>query len=49
MDVPVEKRFDVLCEITRAQHFAWRKATLALAPDLDPQELTLKMWRITGI
>ncbi|MHC4107943.1 MAG: L-2-amino-thiazoline-4-carboxylic acid hydrolase [Planctomycetota bacterium] len=48
MDVPAEERFKVLCEITRAQHFAWREAALALAPQLDPQELSRKMWEITG-
>jgi hypothetical protein len=43
MDVPIETRFKVLCEITRAQHFAWREAALALAPHLDPRQLTDKM------
>ena len=49
MDVPIEKRFAVLCEIVRAQHFAWREAALAMAPELDPQELGNKMWEITGV
>jgi hypothetical protein len=49
MDIPIEKRFNVLCDIVRAQHFAWREAALALAPDLDPGELTNKMWQITGV
>lgn len=49
MDVPIEKRFEVLCDIVRAQHFAWREAALALAPDLDPQALCIKMWEITGV
>jgi hypothetical protein len=49
MDVPIETRFKVLCEITRAQHFAWREAALALAPHLDPGQLTDKMWEITGV
>jgi len=49
MDIPIEKRFKVLCEIVRAQHFAWREAALALAPQLDPVELTSKMWEITGV
>ncbi len=48
MDIPIETRFKVLCEIVRAQHFAWREAALALAPDLDPQVLGDKMWEITG-
>lgn len=49
MDIPIEKRFKVLCEIVRAQHFAWREAALALAPQLDPVELGNKMWEITGV
>ncbi|UCG33613.1 MAG: hypothetical protein JSU68_03065 [Phycisphaerales bacterium] len=49
MDIPIERRFKVLCEIVRAQHFAWREAALALAPQLDPVELTNKMWEITGV
>lgn len=49
MDVPLEQRFKILCNIVRAQHFAWREAALSLAPDLDPLELTKKMWEITGI
>jgi hypothetical protein len=49
MDVPIEERFKALCQITRAQHFAWRAAALALAPHLDPRQLTRKMWEITGV
>ena len=49
MDIPIEKRFKVLCEIVRAQHFAWREAALALAAELDPEELGNKMWEITGV
>lgn len=49
MDIPIEKRFKVLCEIVRAQHFAWREACLAMAPDLDPTELSNRMWEITGV
>jgi hypothetical protein len=49
MDIPIEKRFKVLCEIVRAQHFAWREAALALAPQLDAVKLTNKMWEITGV
>lgn len=48
MDPPLAQRFKALCEITRAQHFAWREAALSLAPDLDPLELVRTMWRITG-
>jgi len=49
MDIPVEKCFKVLCEIVCARHFAWREAALAMAPELDPQELGNKMWQITGV
>lgn len=49
MEIPLEQRFKVLCEITRAQHFAWREAALALAPQLDPQALARKMWEIIGV
>lgn len=49
MDIPIEKRFKVLCEIVRAQHFAWREAALALAPRLDAVKLANKMWEITGV
>ncbi len=48
-DVPIEQRFKVLCEITRAQHFAWREAVVALAPQVDVHELVNKMWELTGI
>lgn len=47
-ELPIQKRFDILCEITRAQHFAWREAALEEAPGLDPQLLVNKMWAITG-
>lgn len=49
MDLPVEERFRILCEIVRAQHFAWREAALSLSPQIDPLELTRRMWEITGV
>ena len=49
MDIPLETRFKVLCEIVRAQHFAWREAALSMLPELDPVELGNKMWEITGV
>ena len=49
MDIPIEKRFRVLCEIVRAQHFAWREAALTMAPQLDGKELTNKMWALVGV
>lgn len=49
MEIPIEQRFKVLCEIVRAQHFAWRAAVLELAPELDPEELIRKVWQVTGV
>ena len=49
MDIPIEKKFKTLCEIVRAQHFAWREAALAMAPQVDPEALVNKMWEITGV
>jgi hypothetical protein len=48
-DIPIEKKFDILAQITRASHFAWREAALKLCPDLDPQTLVDTMWDITGV
>jgi len=45
---PVEKRFAVLCEIVRAQHFAWREAVAELCPGIDPAAVADRMWEITG-
>jgi len=41
-------KFEVLCEITRAQHFAWREAVAQACPSVDPTAVVLKMWRVTG-
>jgi Flp pilus assembly protein TadG len=41
-------RFGTLCQITRAQHFAWRQAVAAMFPDTDPARVVLKMWEVTG-
>lgn len=48
-DVPIEKRFGVLCQISRAQHFAWRAAVADLCPDVDPAAVVNRMWEITGV
>jgi hypothetical protein len=48
-DIPVEKKFEVLVEIARASHFAWREAALRCCPDLDPRKLVEEMWEITGV
>ena len=47
-DLPFEKRFAILCEITRAQHFAWREAVAQLCPDVDPARVVDRMWELTG-
>ncbi len=47
-DLPLEKKFDVLCQIVRAQHFAWRRAVVELCPDRDPEDVVNRMWEITG-
>lgn len=47
-DIPVEKKFATLCEITRAQHFAWREAVQTVCPDVDPKKVVDAMWRVTG-
>jgi hypothetical protein len=44
----VSRKFDILCQITRAQHFAWRAAVVELCPDVDPTEVVDKMWELTG-
>jgi hypothetical protein len=47
-DIPVEKKFAILCEITRAQHFAWHEAARQLCPDIDVGKVTDRMWEVTG-
>ncbi|GAB4161538.1 MAG: hypothetical protein Fur0037_28120 [Planctomycetota bacterium] len=42
-----EKRFSVLCEIARAQHFSWREAVAELCPGREA-EVVRRMWEITG-
>jgi hypothetical protein len=42
------QKFDVLCEITRAQHFAWREAVAKEIPAADATKVVLRMWRVTG-
>ena len=47
-DTSVEQRFRVLCQIVRAQHFAWREAVAELCPGVDPATVATRMWEITG-
>jgi hypothetical protein len=46
--IPVEKKFAVLTEIARAQHFAWHQAVHELFPGADMAAVTNRMWEITG-
>ncbi len=48
-DNNLEHQFGVLCQITRAQHFAWREAVATAAPDLNAAEIVDKMWEVTGV
>ncbi len=48
-DKVLQHRFDILCQITRAQHFAWRQAVVELCPDADPAAVADRMWELTGV
>ena len=41
-------QFKILCQITRAQHFAWRAAVVDLCPDIDAARVVDRMWELTG-
>ncbi len=47
-DLSLEKKFELLCGITRAAHFEWRQAALDMNPSLDPVELVCHYWKIVG-
>jgi hypothetical protein len=47
-EIPVEKKFAMLVEISRAQHFAWHDAVKTLFPGADMSKVVNKMWEITG-
>jgi hypothetical protein len=47
-EIPIAKRFEVLCRIDRAQHFAWRDAVQELFPEVDPATVVHKMWEVSG-
>lgn len=47
-DIPAERKFAILCEIVRAQHFAWREAVRCMAPGVEPREAVARMWEIAG-
>lgn len=45
----IEKKFAILSQICRAQHFAWREAVRQLFPDADPAAVAHRMWEVTGV
>ncbi|MBM2817376.1 MAG: hypothetical protein HW421_4138 [Ignavibacteria bacterium] len=47
-EIPLEKKFQILCGIARAQHFAWRQACAELCPDIDTSEFSYKMWEVSA-
>ncbi len=47
-DLPVEKKFAVLCEIARAQHFAWHEAVKQMCPGADLAKIVDRMWELSG-
>ena len=49
MDMPADKKFKVLCEITRASHFEWLRAVSKLAPELDLDKLVRQYWHEVGL
>jgi hypothetical protein len=47
-EIPVDKKFAVLCDIARAQHFAWHEAVRQMCPGVDTAKVTDRMWEVTG-
>ena len=47
-DLPVEKKFAVLYEIARAQHFAWHEAVRQMCPGADLAKIVDRMWELSG-
>ena len=43
-----DERFGLLGNIMRASHFEWRRAVLALCPELEPTELVKQYWEEVG-
>ncbi|MBI5481168.1 MAG: L-2-amino-thiazoline-4-carboxylic acid hydrolase [Deltaproteobacteria bacterium] len=44
----MEKKFAVLCEIARAQHFAWHEAVRQTCPGADLAKIVDRMWELSG-
>jgi len=47
-EIPVDKKFAILCEITRAQHFACHEAVQQACPGADMMKIVDKMWDLSG-
>lgn len=47
-EIPIDRKFAVLSEITRAQHFAWHEAVLQACPGADIRKIVDTMWEVTG-
>ena len=45
---PLRQKFDVLAQISRAQHFAWREAVAACCPGIDAAAVAEHMWEISA-
>lgn len=48
-DTAVEKKFNVLCQIARASHFAWHRAVEEVCKGVDMQKVVHRMWEITAV
>jgi hypothetical protein len=48
MEIPLEKKYNVLSQIQRASHFEWLRAAKELCPDVSELDLVLKYWEIVG-
>ncbi len=48
-EIPVEKKFRVLCEINRAAHFQWLRTVVGMFPEVDKLELVKRYWREVGV
>lgn len=47
-ELPAEKRFEILSQINRASHFAWRRAAVRLCPEVDARQLVMAYWEEVG-
>jgi hypothetical protein len=46
--IPLEKKFRVLCGITRSMYFLWLQTIKQLCPNIDENTLILKYWENLG-